>query len=101
MVGLYGDDRRDYCCKKQSVPYNFLEFYLKFPQEEEQRQMSENCEESFANRHLELDPKLKEAVEKFDNSFEESLSATTGSSVVSSTENPRERLFNVYMHIIS
>lgn len=92
MVGLHGNDVRDYCCQKQSLPYDFLEFYLRFPTEEENIQKAESCSSSFANKQLELDPKLKAAVEKFDNSFDENVTATANPS---DADNPRERLFNV------
>lgn len=95
MVGLNGDERRKYCCKKQSIPYNFLQFYQMFPQEEEHQQMSENCSESFKTKQLELDPELKKAIEKLDNSFDESLNNTSDES----GSNPRELLINVTFNV--
>lgn len=66
-----------------------------FPQEEEHQQMSENCSESFKTKQLELDPELKKAIEKLDNSFDESLNNTSDES----GSNPRELLINVTFNV--
>lgn len=59
MEGLYGTARIDYCCKKKSVPFNFLDFYIHFPHEEEFREKEDNCTESIVAKQMSLDPKLK------------------------------------------
>jgi hypothetical protein len=63
LEGIHGPDRVEYCCKKESIPYNFLDFFIHFPYTDVDPAVSENCSSSFVKRQIELDPKLKKGLE--------------------------------------